>query len=87
MNINKLPITDNLQEQISYGRELMDTYDAEMLEYIRNLYANIKDWEQRYPISREDMLAKATYDYWMYGFTPEQQIYFYLLNKTHAEKK
>lgn len=87
MNINKLPVTDNLQEQISYGRELMETYDAEMLSYIRNLYENINNWDERFNISKEDMLCKATYDYWMYGFTPEQQIYFQLLHKTHEEKK
>lgn len=87
MNINKLPITDDLQEQIAYGRELMTSYDADMLQYIQHLYDKIEDWEKRYPISKEEMLCKATYDYWMYGFTPEQQIYFYLLDKTHEEKK
>lgn len=86
MNINNLPITDDLQEQIAYGKELMEAYDEKMLNYIKGLYASVEDWEKRFPISREEMLCKATYDYWMYGFTPEQQIYFHLWGKTHEEK-
>lgn len=87
MNLNNLPITDILSEQISYGKELMESYDEEMLLYIRNLYDRIPDKDWRFPITREEMLCKATYDYWMYGFTPEQQLYFHLFDKTHDEKK
>lgn len=87
MNLNKLPITDNLQEQIAYGRELMGSYDSEMLQYITALYDRYVNGGGKLPMSKDDFLCKATYDYWMYGFTPEQQFYFYLLYKTHEEKK
>lgn len=87
MNLNKLQVTDDLQEQIAYGRELMDTYDSDMLKFINNIYDSYVSGGGELPLSQQDMLCKATYDYWMYGFTPEQQIYFQLFNKTHEEKK
>lgn len=85
MNLNKLPITDDLQEQIALGRELMDSYDQEMLNYIKALYDKVD--ESKLPMTKDELLCKATYDYWMYGFTPEQQLYFHLIDKTHEEKK
>jgi len=87
MNLSKLKITNNLQEQIAIGRELMETYDLEMVQFITNIYDNFLHRGGYLPVSKDEMLCKATYDYWVYGFTPEQQIYFNLFDKTHEQKK
>lgn len=87
MNINKIPVTNDLQEQIAIGFEIMETYEADKIDYMKSVFMKVKNWESRYPISIDEMMAKATYDYWMYGFSPADQIYFHLLNKTHEEKK
>jgi hypothetical protein len=85
MNIKQLQITDDLQRQIIVGRELMSTYDENMMNYLSHQYDKVNIW-QGYN-SKEEMLCKAVYDYWVYGFTPEQQIYYQLYNKNHNEKK
>lgn len=56
MNLNKLPITDDLQEQIALGRELMDSYDHEMLNYIKALYDKVD--ESKLPMTKDELLCK-----------------------------
>ena len=48
MNLNKLQVTDDLQEQIAYGRELMDTYDSDMLKFINSIYDSYVNGEENY---------------------------------------
>lgn len=86
MNINKLPITDNLQEQISYGKEIAGTYDKKMMSYISSKANAVKNCQERYGMSNEDLMYKTVYDYWMYGFSPEQEVYLNLVHKSHEEK-
>lgn len=86
MNINKLPITDNLQEQISYGKEIAGTYDEKMMSYISSKANAVKNCQERYGMSNEDLMYKTVYDYWMYGFSPEQEVYLNLVHKSHEEK-
>lgn len=67
------------------GRELMSTYDGNMMQYVQHQYDKVSISEGYN--SKEEMLCKAVYDYWVYGFTPEQQLYYHLFNKCHEEKK
>ena len=85
MKLKDLKITDDLQEQIMIGREFMDTYDEGMINFIKSQYEGVPLW-MGYK-NREEMMCKAAYDYWVYGFTPEQQFYFRLYEKNHEQKK
>lgn len=83
-----LKITDDLSEQIEIGRRLVVSYDKEMVKFIMSTFDKINDFEKRTNgISKENMLYKSAYDYWMYGFRPDQQFYYHLWLKTHEEKK
>ena len=71
-----LKITDDLSEQIEIGRRLVVSYDKEMVKFIMGTFDKINDFEKRTNgISKENMLYKNVYDYWMYGFRPDQQFY------------
>ena len=51
-------------------------YDKEMVKFIMGTFDKINDFEKRTNgISKENMLYKNVYDYWMYGFRPDQQFY------------
>lgn len=86
MNLNKLPVTDDLQEQIQYGKEIAETYDEKMLSYIKQKAESIENCQERYGMSQEDLMYKSVYDYWIYGFAPEQQVYLNIVHKSHIEK-
>lgn len=86
MNLNKLPVTDDLQEQIQYGKEIAETYDENMLAYIKSKAEAVKNCQERYGLTQDDLMYKSVYDYWMYGFAPEQQVYLNLVHKSHEEK-
>ena len=80
-----LKITDDLSEQIEIGRRLVVSYDKEMVKFIMSTFDKINDFEKRTNgISKENMLYKSAYDYWMYGFRPDQQFYYHLWLKTHV---
>ena len=85
MKLKDLKITDDLQEQIMIGREFMNTYDEGMINFIKSQYECVPLWAGYK--NREEMMCKAAYDYWVYGFTPEQQFYFRLYEKNHEQKK
>ena len=81
-------ITDDLSEQIEIGRRLVVSYDKEMVKFIMSTFDKINDFEKRTNgISKENMLYKSAYDYWMYGFRPDQQFYYHLRLKNHEEYK
>lgn len=85
MNLSKLIITDDLQEQIRIGRELMDVYDKNELNYVMHQFDGVPVWGGYN--NQEEMTCKGIYDYYVYGFTLEQQIYYHLYEKCHDEKK
>lgn len=88
MNIFKdLKFTENLAEQIAFGKEIAETYTEANINQIKAYFDMVKNWDEKCPISKEDMLYKSIYENWIYGIRPEQQIYFHLLDKPHEIKK
>lgn len=80
--------TDDISEQIKIGEKLVVSYDESMINFIMKTFDNISDFEVKTNgLTKEDMLYKSAYDYWMYGFRPDQQFYYHLWEKTHEEKK
>lgn len=80
--------TDDISEQIEIGKKLVVCYDKDMVDFIMKTFDNIPNFENRTNgLSKDDMLYKSAYDYWMYGFRPDQQFYYHLWEKTHEEKK
>lgn len=84
MNIRKdLKPTDDIQEQIKIGKAIAEGYDQAQLDFVKKEIYKTKDWGQ---VSMEDMVYISIYDYWVYGFRPDQQLYYHLLGKKHEEK-
>lgn len=88
MNIFKdLKFTENLAEQIAFGKEIAETYTEANINQIKAYFDAVKNWDEKCKISKEDMLYKSIYENWIYGIRPEQQVYFQLLDKPHEIKK
>lgn len=88
MNIFKdLKVTENVAEQIAIGKEIAETYTEANFKQIYSYFDKVNNWEEKFDLSKEDMLYKAIYDNWVYGFRPEQQFWYDLPHKTHEEKK
>lgn len=85
MNIRKLQFTDDLAKQIEIGKDIESTFDESMKVCVHRSLDRVTDYE-RIPIAREDLYYKSIYDYFAYGFLPEQQIYYHLIGKGHEEK-
>ena len=83
----ELKFTENLDEQILFGKAIAETYTEANINQIKRYFDGVKDWEKKCPYSKEVMLYKSIYENWIYGIRPEQQIYFHLLDKSHEVKK
>lgn len=86
MNLRKLQPTDDRAEQIRIGKEIYETYDQDMVDFIQGSFDRIHDWDKKLPVNKEDLVYMSVYDYWVYGFIPEQEIYYRLYEKKHEEK-
>ncbi len=86
MNIRKdLKPTDDIQEQIKIGKAIAEGYDQAQLDFVKKEIYKTKNWGGQ--VSQEDMVYISIYDYWVYGFRPDQQAYYHLLGKKHQEKR
>ena len=85
MNIRNLQFTDYLAKQIEIGKDIESTFDESMKAYVHSSLDRVTDYE-KIPIAQEDLYYKSIYDYFAYGFLPEQQIYYHLIGKCHEEK-
>jgi len=83
--MSTLKITDDLKEQIQIGREMISLYDENKRNFVMHQYDNEPIWGGY--DSKEDMMYKGIYDYFVYGLTLEQQIYYHLQYAKHEEKK
>lgn len=84
MNIKKIPITDNPEEQVKIGEELAAVYTDEMINSVKKTIDNL--WDESMGHSKTELLYRSVYDYWVYGFTADQEIYYKLADKTHEQK-
>lgn len=82
--------TNDINEQIEIGKKLVVAYDETMVTFINGIIE--KAWKQNDCklfggiLDKEGMFYKSAYDYWMYGFRPDQQFYYRLWEKSHEEK-
>ena len=84
MNIKKIPITDNAEEQFQIGRELASVYSDDMIRSVKKTIDKL--WNESCGHTKTELLYRSVYDYWVYGFTADQEIYYKLADKTHTEK-
>lgn len=85
MKLKDLIITDDLALQISFGKALAESYEDDMIVQVRATLDKFADYN-KLGIERDDLFYKSIYDYWVYGFTPDQQVLFQLVGKSHEEK-
>ena len=85
MNLKKLYFTDDFQDQCRLGKALQMMYDSDQVKYVSGILDKLADLDG-IGISREDLLYRSIYDYWAYGFTPDQEIYLRIYSKLHDEK-
>lgn len=89
--MNAIKITDVNEERIEIGKSL---YESKLLSYpeerVKWMYKSIEilatdDLKSKF--SNEDLFYLSIYDYWVYGNTISEEIYFHFPIKSHEEKK
>lgn len=84
----KLQKTDDLDEQIAMGKEIVlrhpELYGGELSQNYLRIINRIK---RDIPYDTETLFYIATYNYWMYGFNTKEVFFYDLLGKSVAEKE
>lgn len=85
MNHKKIYYTDDLEDQLRIGKALRMMYDSDQEKYVRGILDKLANLEEL-GFSRDDLYHRSIYDYWAYGFSPDQEIYLGTCKKSHEEK-
>jgi hypothetical protein len=89
--MDSLKITDDRREQIQIGKELFQlkksSYPDERVKWMYGSIESLMTDVLRKSFSVEDLFYMSIYDYWCYGNTISEEIYFHFPFKTHEEKK
>ena len=85
MNYKKIYYTDDLEDQLRIGKALRMMYDSDQERYVRGILDKLANLEE-IGLSRDDLYHRSIYDYWAYGFSPDQEIYLGTCKKSHEEK-
>lgn len=86
-----LKITDIRSEQIAIGKQLLTNmklkYPKERVLWMRKTLEDLATETLKNDISLDDLFYLCIYDYWVYGNTVSEEIYFHFPYKKHEEKK
>ena len=85
-----IKITDDRDEQIAIGKKIVElkksNYSNERVAWIRKSLESLATDSLRATISLDDLFYVSVYDYWVYGNTVSEEIYFHFPFKSHEEK-
>lgn len=85
-----LKITDIRTEQVAIGKQLLEikksTYPKERVAWMRKTLKDLATESLLKDVSIDDLFYMCIYDYWVYGNTVSEEIYFYFPYKKHEEK-
>lgn len=85
-----LVITDDRIEKINIAKRLIadkpNTYSKDRIEWIKKQISELKTPQLAHDFTDEELLYLSVYDYWVYGNTVSEEIYFHFPYKSHIEK-
>ena len=83
-------ITDIKEEMIELGKKLyaenVQKYPSERVEWMRNSIKQLATESLNKDFTIDELFYLSIYDYWVYGNTISEEIYFHFPYKTHKEK-
>ena len=83
-------ITDIKEEMIELGKKLyaenVQKYPSERVEWMRNSIKQLATESFKKDFTIDELFYLSIYDYWVYGNTISEEIYFHFPYKTHKEK-
>lgn len=83
--------TDSREEQILLGKELFaekrSKYPEERVAWMYKSISNLMTDKIRKSLTIDELFYLSIYDYWCYGNTISEEIYFHFPFKTHEEKR
>ena len=85
-----LKISNDRDEQIAIAKKIVETkkknYSEERVAWMRKSLESLATDSLRASISLDDLFYISIYDYWVYGNTVSEEIYFHFPFKSHEEK-
>lgn len=85
-----IKITDNREEKIQIGKQIFQAQSSSYTkEKINQIYKTIRDLSTeklKQTFTEEELFFLSNYDFWVYGNTISEEIYFHFPFKTHEEK-
>lgn len=85
-----IKITDSFEEQVQIGKDLYASkckvYTPELVESMRKDIKELMTPKVAKDFSEDDIFFHSIYDFWVYGNTTSEEMYFHFLDKTHKEK-
>ena len=89
--MNTIKSTDVNEERIEIGKSLyeskLSSYPAERVRWMYKTIENLATDDLKSKFSNQDLFYLSIYDYWVYGNTISEEIYFHFPVKSHEEKK
>lgn len=89
--MDAIRITDVKEERIQIGKALFESkplsYPEDRVAWMRKTIRDLSTEEYRKAFSMDELFYLSIYDYWIYGNTISEEIYFHFPFKTHEEKK
>lgn len=87
--MNKIKITDNIEEQVSIAKEICEEKASLYDERMKNLmFEDLKKYTKGLEKDEvSNLFYRSVYDYWVYGVSIKQFFFYGFENKKHEEKK
>ena len=80
--------TDDLQEQASIGKAIMESRpEVYTTEIVDDIYGIIRSYGVPDGLSEDETFYITLYNYWRYGFVTKEVFFFDLFHKKHDEKE
>lgn len=85
-----IKITNDFQEKIEIGKELYvsksKAYTSDLVESMQKTIKELMTPKMLEDFTEEEIFFHSIYDFWVYGNTTSEEIYFHFPYKTHEEK-